>query len=264
MTMVDIGDAELYVEERGDGFPVFLVPGLGGRAQFWNNQADEFARHFRVILHDHRGVGRSTPDKVVLGAEHMADDLIALMDALHIERAHLVGHSTGGAIGQHIALKRPELLERLVLSCSWAGPDAYFTHLFHTRRQILINCGPEAYLTIGSYLATPSTTLQPQMQSTRSFLNQRIDAFPGLQVELSRLAAVVGHDLRSEVAKISHETLCIGAKDDQITPPAFSEELAGLIADAELHLLEHGGHFCPMSATQAYNQRVLEFLTAPA
>lgn len=264
MTMVDIGDAELYVEEKGTGFPLLLVAGLGGRAQFWDHQADAFAEHFRVILHDHRGVGRSTPDKVVLGAEHMADDLIALMDALGLERAHLVGHSTGGAIGQHIALKRPELLDRLVLSCSWAGPDAYFTHLFHTRRQILINCGPEAYLTIGSYLGTPSRTLQPLMHSTRSFLTQRIEAFPGLQVELSRLAAVLGHDLRSEVGRIPHRTLCIGAKDDQITPPAFTEELAARIAGAELHLLEHGGHFCPMSETSVYNKRVLDFLTDPA
>lgn len=263
MSMIDIGDAEIYVEEHGSGLPLLLVSGLGGRAQFWDKQVGAFAEHFRVILHDHRGVGRSTPDKVVLGAEHMADDLIALMDALELERAHLVGHSTGGAIGQHIALKRPELLDRLVLSCSWAGPDAYFTHLFHTRRQILINCGPEAYLTIGSYLGTPSRTLQPSIQSTRSFLSQRMEAFPGLQVELSRLAAVLGHDLRSEVGRIGHRTLCIGAKDDQITPPAFTQELAERIAGAEVHLLEHGGHFCPMSETATYNQRVIEFLTQP-
>lgn len=262
MPMVDIGDAELHFEEKGKGFPLFLVAGLGGRAQFWNKQVDTLAEHFRVILHDHRGVGRSTPGKLVNGAEHMADDLIALMGALGVEQAHLVGHSTGGAIGQHIALKRPEQLDRLVLSCSWAGPDAYFTLLFNTRRQILINCGPEAYLTIGTYLATPSSKLQGEIQSTGSFLAQRLEAFPGLQVELSRLAAVLSHDLRSEVGKIRNRTLCIGARDDQITPPSFTEELAQLIPGAELHLLERGGHFCPMTETQTYNRRVLDFLTA--
>lgn len=260
MAMIDIGDAELHVETHGDGFPLFFVAGLGGRGAFWQKQVEPFAEHFQVILHDHRGVGNSTPDKVVFGAEHMADDLIKLMEAMGIERAHLVGHSTGGAIGQHIALKRPELLEKLVLSCSWAGPDAYFTHLFHTRRQILINCGPEAYLTVGNFLATPSSYLQPQIQSARSFMSERMQAFPGLEVELSRLAAVVGHDLRSEVHKIDKPTLCIGAKDDQVTPPAFTVELSEKIPDAELHLLEHGGHFCPIASTEAYNPRVLEFL----
>ena len=146
----DIGDAELYTKTLGEGEPLFLVAGLGGRHEFWQKQAEAFAKHFKVILHDHRGVGRSTPDKTVLGAEHMADDLIALMEAMGIKSAHLVGHSTGGAIGQHIALKAPKKINRLVLSCSWAGPDAYFQHLFHTRRQILISCGPEAYLTTGT------------------------------------------------------------------------------------------------------------------
>ena len=260
MAMIDIGDAEIYVESHGDGPPLFFVAGLGGRGAFWKQQVDFFAEHFRVILHDHRGVGNSTPDRVVFGAEHMADDLLKVMEAMGIERAHLVGHSTGGAIGQHIALKQPQRLERLVLSCSWAGPDPYFTHLFHTRRQILINCGPEVYLTVGNYLGTPSSYLQPQMSSPRAFMNERMSAFPGLEVELSRLAAVLGHDLRTEVHKIDLPVMCIGARDDQITPPAFTEELAERIPGVTLKLLDHGGHFCPVSSPDVYNPAVLDFL----
>lgn len=260
MAMIDIGDAELYVETHGEGPPLFFVAGLGGRGVFWQQQVDSFSKHFKVILHDHRGVGKSTPDKVVFGAEHMANDLIALMRAMEIEKAHLVGHSTGGAIGQHIALKQGDLIDKLVLSCSWAGPDAYFSHLFNMRRQILISCGPEVYLSVGNFLATPSAYLQPQMSSARSFMSERMQAFPGLEVELSRLSAVSSHDLRSHIHKIDKPTLCIGAKDDQVTPPAFTEELAAKIAGAELHLLEHGGHFCPIAATQDYNPRVMEFL----
>ena len=256
----DIGDAELYTKTLGEGEPLFLVAGLGGRHQFWANQAEQFAKHFKVILHDHRGVGKSTPDKTVLGAEHMADDLLLLMDAMGIESAHLVGHSTGGAIGQHMALKQPERIEKLVMSCSWAGPNAYFQHLFHTRRQILISCGPEAYLTTGTYLATPSWYLKDQMTSSRSFLADRMENFPGLEVELSRLSAVMSHDLRSLIHNIEHETLVIGAQDDQITPLGFSEELAEKIPNAKLRTLQKGGHFCPMSNTKAYNPAVLDFL----
>lgn len=260
MTLIDIGDAEIYVEERGDGPPLLLVAGLGGRGQFWNNQVEALAEHFRVIIHDHRGVGRSSPDKAVFGADHMADDLLKLMDAMKLDKAHLVGHSTGGAIGQHIALKQPERLDKLVLSCSWAGPDAYFLHLFHTRRQVLISCGPEAYLTMGTFLAMPASHLQKQMTSAREFMEERVKAFPGLQVELSRLSAVMSHDLRTQVHKIKHETLCIGAKDDQITPSGFTEELAEKIDGAKLHLLDRGGHFCPIASAEAYNPVVLDFL----
>lgn len=260
MTMVDIGDAEIFTKTLGDGEPLFLVAGLGGRHQFWQNQAEAFAKHFKVILHDHRGVGHSTPDKTVMGAEHMADDLIKLMDAMGIKKAHLVGHSTGGAIGQHIALKAPKRLSKLVLSCSWAGPDTYFQHLFQTRRQVLISCGPEAYYTMGTYLATPAWHLQGTIKSAHSFLSDRMANFPGLEVELSRLSAVMSHDLRSRVHEIKHETFVIGAQDDQITPVGFSEELAELIPNATLKKLDKGGHFCPMSNTKPYNAAVLKFL----
>ena len=259
---VDVGDAEIHVEITGSGPDLLLVAGLGGRGVFWKNQIQAFAQFFRVIIHDHRGCGASSPGKVVYGAEHMAEDLIALMDALKIDKASLVGHSTGGAIGQHIALSAPQRIERLVLSCSWAGPDAYFQQLFRTRREILINCGPVAYFTMGTYLAMPGSYLQKQMTSVRDFMEERAAAFPGLEVELSRLAAVAAHDLRSAVHRITHKTLCIGARDDQITPPDFTEELGRLIPGAETHLLERGGHFCPVVSTAAYNARVLAFLTS--
>jgi aminoacrylate hydrolase len=261
---IDVGDAEIHVELTGSGPDLLLIAGLGGRGAFWHRQIAEFSQQFRVITHDHRGCGNSSPAKVIYGAEHMAEDLIALMDALGIERAHMVGHSTGGAICQHIALDDPGRIDRLVLSCSWAGPDTYFTQLFRTRKEILINCGPVAYLTIGTYLAMPSSYLQPQMTSARAFLEERMAAFPGLEVELSRLAAVMSHDLRSRVGQIARPTLCIGAKDDQITPPGFTQELSDLIDGAEMHLLDSGGHFCPIAATEAYNAAVLGFLTTGA
>ncbi|MFA3791215.1 alpha/beta fold hydrolase [Aliiglaciecola sp. SL4] len=260
MPLVKVNDIEIYTEIHGDGPNLLLVAGLGGRHEFWANQVEALSKHFRVILHDHRGVGKSTPDKLVAGAEHMADDLISLMDVLDVEKAHLIGHSTGGAIGQHIALKAPERIDKLVLSSSWAGPDAYFTQLFSARREVLINAGPNAYLTMGTFLATPAWHLQPQIKSTRSFLEDRIKAFPGLEVELSRLAAVAAHDLRTHIQHISHETLAIGAKDDQITPFSFTEELSQKIPNAKLKMLDYGGHFAPMTVSEKYNHAVIEFL----
>ncbi len=259
---VDVGDAEIHTEITGSGPDLLLVAGLGGRGAFWHKQVQDFAEHFRVITFDHRGCGDSTPDKVVYGAEHMAKDVLAMMDAMGIESAALVGHSTGGAIGQHIAVGSPERLSKLVLSCSWAGPDTYLTELFRTRREVLISCGPLAYLTMGTYLAMPPRALQEQMSDARQFMEERLAAFPGLEVELSRINAVYTHDLRSELHKIKVPTFCIGAEDDGVTPPGFTEEMGDLIDGAHTHLLASGGHFCPIAATAEYNPRVLEFLTA--
>jgi len=174
---VSIGHAELYVEEHGEGAPVLLVAGLGGSGKFWRAQVGAFSEHHRVILHDHRGVGRSGPGPLISSAAEMADDVLRLMDALRIERADLVGHSTGGAIGQHIALKAPERLNSLVLSASWGGPTPLFVQTFHTRRNVLINCGPLDYLMVGTLLATPTWHLGPNFKNTETYFRERLAEF---------------------------------------------------------------------------------------
>ena len=257
---ISIGHADLYVEEHGDGPPLLLVAGLGGSGRFWHAQVADFSREFRVILHDHRGVGRSGPGALISNAGEMADDLLRLMDVLRLERVHLVGHSTGGAIGQHIALRAPERLASLVLSASWAGPTPLFMQTFHSRRDILINSGPLNYLMVGTLLATPAWYLGDRFKDSRSFFETRLAEFPGLEVELGRLNAVMSHDLRHKLDEVRVPTFIIGARDDQLTPSTMSEELARRIPGARLFVLPEGGHFCPQTVTVDYNAAVLGFL----
>src|SRR5712691_12213889 len=146
MPKISIGEAELYYESTGEGEPLLLVPGLGGQGVFWAQQVKDFARDFRVIVHDHRGTGASTHSRIRYSVEQMADDVLRLMDALKIDSAHFVGHSTGGAIGQVIAQDHPERLKSLVLSATWAGPDPFFRRLFESRKRTLLDSGVEAYL----------------------------------------------------------------------------------------------------------------------
>jgi aminoacrylate hydrolase len=260
MGLVSIGEAELYTETHGSGDVVLLVAGLGGSGKFWANQVAALSQHFQVVLHDHRGVGRSGPAPTISSTDAMADDLLALMDAMNIERAHLVGHSTGGAIGQHIALRAPERLQSLVLSASWAGPTALFIETFRARRDILINSGVRNYMIIGTLLASPAWWLQERFESAEAFLKTRIEHFPGLETELARLNAVMTHDLRHQIAAIQTATTVITARDDQLTPPGLAEELADRIPNAKLHLLERGGHFCPVTVTEQYNEVLLQAL----
>ena len=97
MPEISIGDAELYYESNGQGPPLILVSGLGGTASFWAPNVPELARRFRVITFDHRGIGGSTKSRIRYSVQQMADDVVGLMDALGIERAALIGHSTGAA-----------------------------------------------------------------------------------------------------------------------------------------------------------------------
>lgn len=258
--LTSIGDAKIYSETRGEGDDLLLVAGLGGSANFWRAQVDTLARAYRVTLYDHRGVGRSSPAPLVSTAEQLADDLIRLMDALDIRRAHLVGHSTGGAIGQHLALRAPERLHSLVLSGSWAGPTPLFIDMFKLRRDVLINNGVQSYLLLGTLLATPAWYLQEHFTGLDDYLRDRQAALPSLDVELGRLNAVMAHDLRHRVGEIGVPTAVVCAHDDQITPEPMSAELARLIPGALFRVIPEGGHFCPITVSEQYNRTLLELL----
>jgi aminoacrylate hydrolase len=254
------GEADIHTQISGDGDPLLLIAGLGGRGSFWHAQVPAFAERFRVITHDHRGTGASSRSRIIYSAEQMAEDVIALMDALEIERADIVGHSTGGAIGQFLALRHPQRVHRLVMSACWGGPTELFVETFRLRRQVLITQGPQTYYFLGSLLAAPAQWLQQGFTSLDAHLGDRMADFPGLEIELSRIAAVMSHDLRNELGRITTQALVIGAEDDQLTPPGMQRDVAERIPAARLRVLPHGGHFFPVTQSAAYNRLVLDFL----
>jgi len=137
MPRIVIGDGALYYERQGVGFPVLFISGLSGFASFWQDQVAAFARKFDVVTHDHRGIGQSDVTRSGFTVDRMAADVVGLMDALEIERAHIVGHSTGGAIAQILAIEHPKRLASVVLSATWTKPDAYFRRMFGLRKDIL-------------------------------------------------------------------------------------------------------------------------------
>lgn len=261
MDKVDIGDAELAVWREGGGNPVFLVSGLGGRAAFWSELVPALSNNFEVITHDHRGTGASTKSKITYSVSQMATDVLKLMDKLGIARTAMVGHSTGGAIAQYLAINHPDRLSKIVLSATWAGPSLYFQTLFDLRSQVLREAGPEAYLVDGIMRAYPPDTLSENPDLLSGTREERLAAFPGEEIELSRVKAVLAHDLRDQVSQIAVPTLVICAADDQITPVGFSRELIDKIPNAKSVILPHGGHFMPRVAIKDYNGAVLSFLT---
>jgi aminoacrylate hydrolase len=137
MPKARLRDGELHYQEYGEGAPLLLVPGLGGIGNYWEPQIAAFSRHFRVVVHDHRGTGGSTRSEITYSVEQMAADVIGLMDSLGIDQAHLMGHSTGGAIGQVLAIERPERLLSLVIYASWTKCDAFMRRVFETRKTLL-------------------------------------------------------------------------------------------------------------------------------
>ncbi|MGH7396277.1 MAG: alpha/beta fold hydrolase [Candidatus Rokuibacteriota bacterium] len=262
MPHVSIGDAEIYYEEEGRGPALMLVPGLGGQGAFWAPQVRDLARDFRVIVHDHRGAGRSTHSRIEYSVDQMAADTIALMGRLGIERAHYVGHSTGGAIGQTIAQDHPGRLLSLVLSATWPGPDAYFRRCFETRKELLLNRGFESYWRASVVMLRPPKWISEHDAILEEEMKRLAAAPPPTEVLASRIDAIVRFDRRERLGEIRCSTLVIVAGDDALTPAFYSEELAARIPGAKLEILRTGGHFAPALVPDEYNAAVGAFLRA--
>ena len=128
----------------------------------------------------------------------MAADTVALMDRLGIERAHYVGHSTGGAMGQTIAQDHPARLLSLVLSATWPGQDAYFRRCFETRKELLLNRGFESYWRASVVMLRPPRWISENDAALVEEMKRLAAAPPPAEILASRIDAIVRFDPVSE------------------------------------------------------------------
>ena len=107
MAYAEAAGARLYYEVHGEGEPLLLHPGYGCTVEIYWANLPELARHFRVIVFDPRGAGRSGAGDGAATPKTYADDAAAVLDAEGIDAAHVLGTSFGGMMAQHIALEHP-------------------------------------------------------------------------------------------------------------------------------------------------------------
>jgi aminoacrylate hydrolase len=262
MPRISIGDCSLYYERHGMGFPVLFISGLGGFGSFWKDQVAAFAKRFEVVTFDHRGIGQSDASRIGYTVDRMAADVVRLLDRLEITRAHVVGHSTGGAIAQILAIEHPNRLSGAVLSATWTKADAYFRRFLTLRKELLQRLGPTVYLQAATLFLYPSWWVARNNERLRQEEAQNLADFAPTEIVASRIDAMLAFDRTSELARIKTPTLVIGAEDDIVTPAYYSEELARLIPAAEIKIFPRGGHFFPQVRAREFNNAVLPFLVS--
>lgn len=263
---LDLPDGgRLAYEVRGEGRPVMLVAGLGGAGAFWDGGG--FAQRcvaagLQVILHDHRGTGASSRCDRPYSIASMAADVLALMDHLGIERAALAGHSTGGAIGQVLALETPERISRLVLSATWASGCAYFRRLFEARLEILERLGFAAYRRHAALVLNPPYWIAANDDALAAELQAVAEHPLDQEITRRRIRAILAHDVLDRLAAIACPAHVVVAADDAVTPAYHSQALAQAIQGAGLHVLSRGGHLLNRAEPEEYAGAVIPFLMA--
>jgi aminoacrylate hydrolase len=257
-----IPGGKLYFETTGSGPPLLLVPGLAGSGRFWRLQVPALAERFTVVVHDHRGMDRSSRDEIEYSVEQMAGDVLALMDHLGLERAAMIGQSTGGAIGQYLAAAHLRRISGLVLSSTWTHADPYFRRQFELRRELLLAGRVDLYTRAGSLLLYPPEWLV-QHEAEIAEAEARAIAGASPAILLSRVEALLRFDGRPLAPRIGCPTQMICALDDRVTPAYFAHALAQAIPAARLVLFDSGGHFLPLIEAERYTGVVLRFLCEP-
>jgi aminoacrylate hydrolase len=260
MPKAAVAGGEIAYEDTGAGEPLVFVSGLNGVGRYWAPQVPVFARHFRVITYDQRGVGGSDRIQRTFSVDQMAEELIGLLDALKIERAHLVGMSTGGAIGQTIAIEHPRRLMKLALCSTWTHCDPWFRRLFQARRDLYLQAGPDLHSQFHPlFLYSPEYVNAHDAQIEEERKRAPTKSSP-VEVSVGRIDALMQFDRRAGLAHIKAETLVMGSDSDFITPSYFSRALAETIPGAKLVMVQGGGHSFTTTCAEAFNRDLMAFL----
>ena len=245
---------------REDAPWLVLSSGLGGAGGYWRPNLPALATSFRVLAYDQRGTGRSggTPANDLSMAD-MAGDLAALLDALDVGRASLIGHALGAHIGLALALQAPGRLERIVAVNAWPRLDPMTDRCFDVRLELLRRSGPAAFLLAQPLFLYPATWISEHDAELRTEAQAQLATFHRFAVE-ARVAALRAFDPSDRLGGIDIPVLALAARDDLLVPWTASRRLAQALPRGEVQTLPWGGHACNVTDPEGFDRIVRPWL----
>jgi 3-oxoadipate enol-lactonase len=242
---------------HGEGPPLILIGGLGfGRWGFFK-QIPALSRHFRTITFDVRG-----ERDLEGGVSDLVDDVVALLDHLRIRKAHVLGTSLGGFVAQELALKRPDLVDRLVLVCTsygGRGPETMSPRALSDMIG-LPSLSVERAVRRGLETATSDAYRAQHPEEFERIVSWRLADSPSLSAYYEQMRAGARFDLSRDVGSITSPTLVIHGAEDRYVPVANAAALAEAIPDAKLRVLDGAGHLIFIERFADVNREVVTFL----
>lgn len=251
---------DIHYMREGDGPVVMFAHSLGSDLSIWEAQKSALAGRHTVLRYDLRGHGGTTATAGAYDFDLLAQDAIALLDALQIDKASFVGISLGGMIGQALALAAPERLEKLVLADTTAVYPAEARAVWPERiRQIeAAGLAPLVEPTLERWFTAPWRTAHPEAVARIGAL---IRATPAAGY-VGCCHAIAALDFAPRLKEIATPTLVLVGAQDAGTPPAMARALAENIPGARLEILADAAHLCNIEQADVFNGLLLDFLAA--
>ena len=261
MPTIAANGAELnYVLEGPESAPVIAFSNsLGTTTAMWDEQVAALRGDFRCLRYDTRGHGRSNLPTNHFTLDDLAGDLAALLGALGIGRAHVVGLSLGGMTGQALAAQRHDLVDRLVLVATAAHLPP--KDLWLDRAAMVRAKGMEAVAgnVVQRWFTPPSQTSEGA-DATRRRLVEEISA----EGYAACCEAIGAMDLRARIGAIRAPTLVIAGAEDPATPPAMGREIASLVPGAEFTTVADAAHMIAVERPRELTALIRGFLGGAA
>ena len=264
--MIAANGARLYVEQQGTGEPLVLLhAGIADRRQ-WDDQLPDFASSFAVTRYDHRGWGRS---EAPAGPVAFHEDLYALLSALGIERAHVLGISMGGTFAIDFALSHPQMVSSLILVDSWLSgfsvPASEAEQAIWAAFEAALNEGQldranelETDLKLVGIYRTPDMVDAQTRQRLRALHRPAFDRLAEREAMQPWLKPEPPSAER--LGEISAPTLVVYGDLDVPAVPLIAAKLGSEIRNAEVVCMRGTAHVPNMEQPREFNGAVLDFL----
>lgn len=229
---------QIWYAVFGRGEPVILLHGGLANSNYWGNQVPALAKHYRVIVVDSRGHGRSARDEQAFSYDLMASDVIGLMDYLKIRKAAIVGWSDGAILGLDIAIRHPERLTKLFAFAANSDPSGV--------KDVTQSAVFNAYI---ARAEKEYEKLSPTPDQYKSFLNQ-----------ISKMWETQPHFTAEQLRGIKVPTWIVDADHDEAIKRENTLFMADQIPDAGLLLQPAVSHFSFLQDPEQFSRDVLHFL----
>jgi len=259
MPTAECNGINLYYEVTGSGAPIVLIQGLGGDGASWSLQRDALLQEFQVITFDNRGVGKSDKPVGPYTTAQMAEDTMALLDHLGIERAFVMGASMGGMIAQEIGLRWPDRIRGLNIICSYSEVDPFAVRWFEIQRYLAEQGSKEFRIRQSSlWLFHPRFFAQNPEEIVRIEQGLIENAQP-LHGYIGQWEACMSHSATDRLGQLHMPVLVCVGRDDIILHVEMSRSLHRLIPHSQFAVLEDCGHGLLWEKPDEVNRLALDF-----
>jgi pimeloyl-ACP methyl ester carboxylesterase len=259
-----VNDINIYYEIHGEGFPLVDIIGLAADLNWWIPEIIEaHSKYFKTIIFDNRGAGRTDKPDIPYSIKMMANDTIGLMDALNIEKAHILGGSLGGFIAQEIVISYPEKVEKLVLCSTHCGGSKQVLPSNEVLQKMMAIQGlpPEKFIdTILSYCYTDQF-IKNNPDFVESYRKRILQHVIPHHAYLDQVEANMSFSSGMKLKKIKAPTLIMHGREDLIIPWQNAEVLANKIPNAKVIIVENAAHLIFQPDPKAVIEPTIDFLT---